>query len=122
MPYFNKLPGFRQTPPGQERTVLRRLPKIFILGSLLLGLPSLLSRLIPWSDGEAEIASRIMTVDIYTISLIILHWTIVFTVAIAAFIIMVMKGPAYVADPYPLEDADTPDAPVDTANRDRHGR
>lgn len=122
MPYFNKLPGFKQTPPGQERTVLRRLPKIFILGSLLLGLPSLLSRLIPWSDGEAEIASRIMTVDIYTISLIILHWTIVFTVAIAAFIIMVMKGPAYVADPYPLEDADAPDAPVDAANRDRHGR
>ena len=30
------------------------------------------------------------------------------TVAIAAFIVMVMKGPAYVADPYPLSDTDRP--------------
>ena len=33
------------------------------------------------------------------------------TVGIAAFIIMVMKGPAYVADPYPLNESDTPDTP-----------
>jgi hypothetical protein len=32
----------------------------------------------------------------------------VLTVAIGAFIVMVMKGPAYVADAYPLEDADQP--------------
>jgi hypothetical protein len=29
-------------------------------------------------------------------------------VAIAAAIVLVMKGPAYVADPYPLPDADRP--------------
>jgi hypothetical protein len=27
----------------------------------------------------------------------------------AAFIIMVMKGPAYVADAYPLDETDAPD-------------
>ena len=42
------------------------------------------------------------------ISAVILHWSIVCTVAIAAFIVMVMKGPAYVADAYPLEDSDNP--------------
>ena len=50
--------------------------------------------------------------DIYAISVLVLHWTVVFTVGIAAFIIMVMKGPAYVADPYHLDDADTPDTPL----------
>ena len=43
------------------------------------------------------------------ISAVILHWSIVCTVAIAAFIVMVMKGPAYVADAYPLVDSDTPE-------------
>jgi hypothetical protein len=109
---FNRLPGFTRTPPGKERKVLRSLPKIFLLGSLLLALPSLFVRFFPWTATETEIATRITSFDIYVISLVILHWTVVFTVAIAAFIIMVMKGPAYVADPYHLDDADTPDAPL----------
>jgi hypothetical protein len=50
-----------------------------------------------------------MTVDILVVALIFVHWSIVLTVAIGAFIVMVMKGPAYVADAYPLEDAEAPD-------------
>lgn len=49
-----------------------------------------------------------MPVDIAVVSLLILHWTVVLTVAIAAFIVLVMKGPAFVADAYPLDEADTP--------------
>ena len=45
-------------------------------------------------------------VDIYVTSLIILHWTVLLTVGIYAFIVLAMKGPAYVADPYPMNDAD----------------
>ncbi len=111
MSAFNKLPGFSKTPPGKERILLRRLPMILLAGTLLLGLPSLVARVIPWSDSEADVALQIMTIDIYGISLIVLHWTVVFTVAIAAFIVFVMKGPAYVADPYPLDEAEYPDAP-----------
>ena len=109
---FNRLPGFTRTPPGKERQVMRALPMIFLLGTLLLALPSLFVRVFPWSGTETEIATRIMSFDIYVISLVILHWTVVCTVGIAAFIIMVMKGPAYVADPYPLDEADNPDAPL----------
>ena len=47
-------------------------------------------------------------IDIYAAGAIILHWTVLLTVAIAAFIVTVMKGPAYVADAYPLNDSDTP--------------
>ncbi len=49
-------------------------------------------------------------VDILAISVLVLHWTAVLTVAIAAFIVMVMKGPAYVADAYPVEDSESPDS------------
>lgn len=39
------------------------------------------------------------------------------TVGIAAFIIMLMKGPANVADAYPLPEADAPDAAPEAARR-----
>lgn len=107
MNLFNRLPGFPRTPAGKERVVLRQLPKILLLGTLLLAVPSLLARLI----GSPDDALAVMTTDIYVISLIILHWTIVFTVGIAAFIIMMMKGPAYVADAYPLQEAETLETP-----------
>jgi hypothetical protein len=37
-----------------------------------------------------------------------LHWTFVATVAIGCVIVMVMKGPAFVADPYPPVGRDDP--------------
>lgn len=107
---FTILPGFVKTLPGLERVVLGALPKVLVVGSLLLLLPSLIARFWPLAGSETEVAMQMTTVDIYVISLIILHWTVVFTVAIAAFIVLVMKGPAYVADAYPLEDADEPAA------------
>ncbi len=114
MNLFNRLPGFTRTPAGKERVVLRLLPRIFFLGTLLLAVPSLLARLIASPDD----ALAVMTTDIYVISLIILHWTVVLTVGIAAFIVMLMKGPAYVADPYPLQEAETLNEPP---KRPRHG-
>ena len=38
-------------------------------------------------------------------------WTAVFTMAIGCGIVWIMKGPAYVADRYPLIDADAPAIP-----------
>lgn len=110
MAAFNKLPGFVTTPPGLERVILRRLPVALVLGTLLPPLPSLVARVFQWMGYEAGIAAWITTLEIYAVSVVILHWTVVFTVAIAAFTVMVMKGPAYVADAYLLEDADTPAA------------
>lgn len=110
MSLFNVLPGFQKTPAGLERQILRRLPRVLGVGTLLLALVSLLARIWPWSGPEWEIATRITSVDIGVISLVVLHWTVVLTVGIGAFIVMVMKGPAYVADPYPLSDAERPAA------------
>jgi len=110
--WFKRLPGFQQTPAGHERDVLRWLPKALMAGSLLLCLPSLAVRL--WWAGAPDygVAARITTVDIYAISALVLHWTAVLTVGIGAVIVLVMKGPAYVADAYPLQGSDRPDRPL----------
>ena len=109
---FNRLPGFQKTPAGQERQVLRRLPRIWVLGTVLLCLPSLAARL--WWAGvpDYEVGASITTVDIYAIGAVILHWTAVLTVGIGAIIVSIMKGPAYVADAYPMEGMDRPDKPL----------
>ena len=107
---FNRLPGFTQTPAGFERRALRQLPRLLVFGSLLLALPSMAIRLFEWFRPATELTVNWLMVDIYSVSLIILHWTVIFTVAIAAFIVMVMKGPAYVADAYPLAEQDDSDA------------
>lgn len=103
MHWFAKLPGYRTTPPGLERQILRRLPRLSLYGSLLLALPALLGHLL--AEAGADWLGRL---DIYTISLVILYWTVLLTVAIAAVIVLVMKGPAYVADAYALDEQDSP--------------
>ncbi len=108
---FNRLPGFVQTPAGRERDVLRWLPRVLVFGTLLLALPSLATRLLVGEGSTADAPTGLQMVDILALSVVLLHWTAVLTMAIAAFIVMVMKGPAYVADAYPLGDSETPDAP-----------
>ena len=108
---FNRLPGYVQTPAGRERDVLRWLPRVLVFGTLLLALPSLAMRIF-FGEGDAvEAWTHLQMVDILALGIVVLHWTAVLTVAIAAFIVMVMKGPAYVADAYPVEDSEAPDSP-----------
>ena len=105
---FNRLPGHPRTPAGRERQILRLLPRALVIGTALLALPSLAVRAAALVNPILGATSMVMSVDIYSISLVVLHWTVVFTVGLSAFIVMVMKGPGYVADPYPLSDADRP--------------
>jgi hypothetical protein len=38
------------------------------------------------------------------LGVVMLHWTLVLTLAIGCVIVMLMKGPAYVADAYEMEE------------------
>lgn len=105
---FRRLPGFNEAPAGLERTILRKLPRVLIIGTLLLSLPSLLVRLGGDTGAAAGTAFAATRVDIFVIALIFLHWNLLLIVAIGAFIVMVMKGPAFVADGYALEETDKP--------------
>lgn len=107
-PYFKKLTGHQKTPAGVERKILRLIPRLFLCGLIAIASFSLLARLFPVSGSLGEVLRWIQMVDIYVISIAVFYCTAVLTVAIGAFIVMVMKGPAYVADAYPLVDSDRP--------------
>lgn len=107
---FRKLKSHPKSPSGLERKILLHIPQTFLFGILGLGLPSFLARLSPVSGSVTEVQRWIGLVDIYVISLLIFYCTAIFTIGFGAFIVMIMKGPAYVADAYPLIDFDKPDA------------
>jgi hypothetical protein len=103
MNLFNKLPGFVRSPPGVEQAIWCRLPAILLWGTLLpLALIVTNHALAPDSfPGQARDAAVLLW-DFMLAGVVLLHWTLTFTLALGCFIVRVMKGPAYVADPYPL--------------------
>jgi hypothetical protein len=104
---MHKIHNHRQ-PAGLERTILRQIPKV-ILGAVFIPLfMSVFSRLFPISGSAADIAKYQIGVDIFGISIGIMVITAVFTVTIGCIIVVLMKGPAYVADAYELDDSEQP--------------
>lgn len=102
MTWLHKLPGFPRARPGLEWAVWKRLPAVLLwglsipfAGLLLLGWPRSEQASVSAADAEAQLLVYQL------IGLMVLHVTLVFTVAIGCVIVMLMKGPAYVADPYP---------------------
>lgn len=108
MKYLQKLPNSRRSPPGLERKIWRRLPAALAAGTAIPLLSYLYARMFP-SPALGETLEKYLTgVEIAAFATAITAWTAVFTVAIGCVIVMLMKGPAYVADQYPLSDADEP--------------
>lgn len=105
---FNKLPGYSKTPAGRERTIMRLLPRTCLAGSILIALPALVIRLLPLFGLDPVEAKLASTVDIMSIAVMIVFWIGLVIVGTGAFLVMLMKGPAYIADPYALADADKP--------------
>ena len=106
MSALKKLPGFQRAPAGLERVVLRRLPMITLAGTVLLIVGALVAGL--FIGGDPASAKLAATIQIVLASVLGLHWTIVLTVALLCVIVLIAKGPAYVADAYPLIDSDRP--------------
>jgi len=103
MNLFQKLPGFVRTPAGREQQIWRRLPAILLWGTVLPLAAAAAGHLLAApaeASGAAERSLRLW--DFVMFGLVMTHWTLVLTVALGCFIVRVMKGPAYVADAYPL--------------------
>jgi hypothetical protein len=107
MNYFKKLHN-RRSPAGLELVILKKLPKYLLAGSLIPAFMSIFIRLFPLDVLLDDVAKQQMTIDILAIALVVTVWTAVFTIAIGCTIVWVMKGPAYVADAYQLEDSSRP--------------
>ena len=106
MKFLQKLPGSRREPPGLEREIMVKLPIFLAAGTAIPVLCYLIAPLFPESALNPE--KYLIGVGIYTKAAVLTVWTAAFTVAIGCLIVMIMKGPAYVADPYPLSDAEEP--------------
>lgn len=113
---FLKIVHGRKTPSGLEIEILRWLPRVTLIGSLIPVALSVLVRIMPAAPG-IDAAKHIKSVDIFAIATGITFLTAVFTVAIGAVIVHIMKGPAYAADAYPVSHADRPRQPASADER-----
>jgi len=100
----------RRTPHGLEIAILRQIPRAFALGTAALFVVAMSTRIFPPSGTAHEIAKQTMSVDILSIALAVTFWTGLFTVAVGCIVVYIMKGPAYVADAYPVSHASRPAA------------
>lgn len=104
MSFLNRLPGFHRSPPGLEWRLWKRLPLIWLLGTLV---PLAYGGLAWWLAPEVEGGAtdpKLLLLLARLAGLVMVHWTLVLTVAIGCIVVRIMKGPAYVADPYPPAD------------------
>lgn len=99
--WLRKLPGYQTYEPGLERKILREIPQITMMGMLAIALPSVLARFLLTPKAQQMIDILVFATEIFFLGMVM-------TVAFAAFIIKLSKGPAYVADAYPLMDSDKP--------------
>jgi len=111
MNWLRKVEG-RQTPPGAEVRILKLLPRITLVGTLLIVAMPVLVRVLP-PDPAADVAKQIRSVDIFAIAAEISLVTLIVTVAIGCVVVHIMKGPAYAADSLPVEHSDRPKPPRD---------
>lgn len=102
MNWLNRLPGSRREPSGLEWTLLRKLPRVFVAGTIV---PALLFALV--DVGWLELGHKAALKLQYTvIGVVLFHWMAMLMLAILCVIVVLMKGHAYVADPYPLPDTE----------------
>jgi hypothetical protein len=110
MNLFNTLPGFVRSAPGLEHRIGRRLPAVLARGTLApLGLAGANHALAPAAAASGASDGAVLMWDYALSGVAGLHWALVLTVVLGCGIGRVMKGPAYVADAYPMPD--DPSAP-----------
>jgi len=111
--WLNKLADEQAKQPraaaGLEWRLWQKLPTLLGWG----GAATLALALAFWwlsPDSPAAAQQREQLLLMYRlVGLLVLYWTLVVTLAIGCVVVMVMKGPAYVADPYPPAHRDRPE-------------
>lgn len=95
--YFRKLPGYQRTQSGHEWSLFKKIPRIFFGGLLILTIVFLYLYL--FCDAANPRTGQLMYL---CLGLLFSHCFFVGTITIGCIVVMIMKGPAYVADPYEL--------------------
>lgn len=105
MKLLNKLNGFQRSPAGLEWRIWKKLHIFLFAGTALPLLAAATAYAAEWLWPNAQPDNKVDLFFYIMLGLITLDWTLVLTVAIGCIIVMVMKGPAYVADAYPMQES-----------------
>ena len=100
-------------PPGLERVLLRKIPK-YLLGSILIPLFMVILVRLPaveslFASTAEEVEKLHTTIDFLSIAIFVGVLPVILALFIGCIIVILMKGPAYTADAYDVDDADEPD-------------
>jgi len=107
MGWLNKLPNSVRSASGLEWKLWRKLPLIFLVGTAIPLAAAVALHLFTDQDSLAQ--SRWLQIMDYVVAgVVIFHWTAVATIAIGCIVVMVMKGPGYVADAMEVSHSDRP--------------
>jgi hypothetical protein len=98
----------RRSRYGIEWRILKQTPAAFILSGLVIYLTNQLAHWLLVAETASLQLKQTELIDIISISVLITLWTAIFTVAIGAFTVYIMKGPVYTADSLELMDSEYP--------------
>jgi hypothetical protein len=115
MNWFKKIPHQYSAASGLEWWLWRKLPLIALAGTVLPLLGLALLHLLAEPEPDASEARWMQMMDYMVGGVIAFHWSMVLTIGIGCVIVMVMKGPGYVADGYWVSHRDQPRAALETA-------
>lgn len=96
-------------PAGLEWTLFKKIPLLTAVGFTVIGMLWSTALLWPWQADTNTIADLIRRIEFALIGAAIFHITMMVTLAIGCVVVLIMKGPHYSADSYPVEDAERPD-------------
>ena len=105
---MEKHPPDRKYPAGLEWTLFRKLPLLTLTGFFVIGALALLVRIWPWEGDPKGVSDLIQRLDFALIGAGIFHLTVMLTLAIGCVVVLIMKGPRYSADSYPVSDSERP--------------
>ena len=108
MALLRKIPNSYRYPHGLEWRILKNMPMSFLTSGIFIGLFTLVAHLVPPPGTPWEVQKYLDLIDILAIATLVTVWLVLLTVAIGAFIVYLMKGPAYVWDPVDVIDLDEP--------------
>ena len=99
----------KRYPSGLEWVVLKKIPYLFAASVFIPGFMLIISRYFPFDGPAYEVVRMQVSIDFLAIATFFTSMSLLLVVGILCITICLMKGPAYVADAYPLNDADEPD-------------
>ena len=108
MAFLNKLSGYPKSPHGLEWKILKKTPLMLVASAVVITLCTLLAHALVPEGSLQQSAKYLETINIMAIAFLVTSWLIILTVAFGAFIVYLMKGPAYTWDKLDLKDSDKP--------------